>query len=108
MTKQTIEHAVKELKEIIAARYGQATEMRIFGSAARGAFSKESDIDVLVLVPGDINNTIEENIFELAYDIELKFSVVFGIIVYPKQFWHSDKAKAMPLFHTISKEGIAV
>lgn len=42
------------------------------------------------------------------YDMELKYSVVFGVIVYEKAFWNSDLAAVMPLHQNIDREGLAV
>lgn len=82
--------------------------MRLFGSVARGDSQRYSDIDVLVLLPGKVDNTLEEKVFDAAYDIELEYGVVFGIIVYAKDFWASDLAASMPLYQNIRKEGIPV
>lgn len=67
-----------------------------------------SDIDILVLVPGEVNNSIEEEIFGLAYDVELEFNVIFGIVVYSKSFWNSQVASYMPLCRNIKNEGVAL
>jgi hypothetical protein len=44
----------------------------------------------------------------LAYDIELEYGLVIGTIVYPKDFWYSDRAATMPLYKSIQKEGVLV
>ena len=38
-------------------------------------------------------------------DVELR---IFGIIVYSKDFWYSDRAVVMPLYKNIQREGLFV
>lgn len=108
MEKESIEKAVCKLKRKINEEFGKETEVYLFGSVARRDYETDSDIDILVLVPVVLNNSIEEDIFNLAYDIELEYDVVFGIIVYSKEFWHSNLGSTMPLYESIQKEGTLV
>jgi uncharacterized protein len=107
MKKREIKNAVQELKSILEKAFGEV-ELIIFGSAARGDYQRYSDIDVVVILSGKVDNSIEERIFDMAYDIELKYSVVLGIIVYAKDFWLSNLAASMPLYQNIKREGITV
>jgi len=108
MTKEDIKTAVREFKTRLIDKFGAETEVYIFGSAARGDYGAYSDIDILVLLPFEPNNSIEEQVFDIGYDIELEYGVVFGIIVYPKTFWNSEIASSMPLYKNIKREGIGV
>ncbi len=108
MNKNTIEKATHKLKEILTKKFSDELEIYMFGSSARNDYNKYSDIDILVLYPGDINNNIEENINNITYDIELEYDVVFGILVYSKSFWYSNTAREMPLYQNVQKEGIAI
>ncbi len=108
MSKVAIETAIREFKKRLIDKFGGETEIYLFGSAARGDYGMYSDIDLLVLLPFEPNNSIEEQVFDIGYDIELEYGVVFGIIVYPKTFWNSEIASHMPLYKNIKKEGIYV
>jgi predicted nucleotidyltransferase len=108
MTKKQINMAVQELKLRVLELFGEGIELTVFGSAARGDHRRHSDIDVLVLLPVRVNNTIEEKFFDTAYDIELKYGVIFGIVVYAKEFWSSDLAASMPLYQNIQREGVSI
>lgn len=108
MTKKQINIAVQELKLKLLELFGEGIELRVFGSAARGEYRRHSDIDVLVLLPIRVNNTIEEKVFDAAYDIELKYNVIFGIVVYAEEFWASDLAASMPLHQNIQREGVSI
>jgi predicted nucleotidyltransferase len=108
MTKKQTNIAVQELKLKLLELFGEGIELRVFGSTARGDYRRHSDIDVLVLLPVRVDNTIEEKVFDKAYDIELKYSVIFGIVVYAKEFWASDLATSMPLYQNIQREGVSI
>ena len=108
MDREQIEKAIQALKKELINRFGPGVELRIFGSAARGDYRVHSDIDLLVVLPGPVNNAIEEQVFDMAYDIELEYSVIIGTIVYSKDFWNSDRAATMPLYRNIQREGLLV
>jgi predicted nucleotidyltransferase len=108
MKIENINNAVTDLKNALLRRFGDDVAIILFGSAARGTCDDESDIDVLVLVPEKVDTSTEEEIFSIAYNIELDCDVVFGIIVYSKDFWNSGLAGVMPLHTNIEHEGIVV
>lgn len=99
--------ALLELRSALLNRFPGA-EIVLYGSKARGDYKELSDIDVLVLLNREVNNSMEEDIFSIAYKIELKYDVVFGIVVYSKKFWNSNFGKAMPLHWNIERDGIII
>lgn len=108
LNKIQINKALQKLKELLIDRFGQDTEIYLFGSVARGEFEPLSDIDIMVLLNRDVNNELEEEVFEMAYPIELECNVVFGIVIYSKKFWYSPLTEAMPLKKSIDNEGVLV
>jgi predicted nucleotidyltransferase len=108
MNKKQIETAIQSLKERLVKLYGHDVELRIFGSVAKDDYHEDSDIDILVVLPSQVNNAIEEQVFDLAYDIELEYGVIIGTIVYSKEFWYSEQAALMPLYKNIQREGLSV
>ena len=99
--------ALEELKEKILKIYPEA-RIILYGSKARGDFDKESDIDLLILVPQKINTKLEEEIYHISCEIELKYNVVFGQIIENKGFWKTPLANVMPLYQNIDREGISI
>ena len=108
MNRKQSGKAVQALKQGLVNRFGTDVELRIFGSVARGDYREYSDIDILVVLPVPVNNAVEEQVFDMAYDIELEYGLVIGTIVYSKDFWYSDRAAVMPLFRNIQREGLSV
>ncbi len=75
---------------------------------ARGDFRSESDIDVLVLLEQKVDYALKDEIYDLAFDIELEHNVVFGLLIESKVEWASPLSQAMPIHKVIDREGVAV
>ena len=108
MNRPQIEKAIQALKSELINRFGPDVELWIFGSVARGDYHEHSDVDVLVVLPVPVNIAVEEQVFDMAYDIELEYGLVIGTIVYSRDFWYSDRAAVMPLYKNIQREGLFV
>ncbi len=108
MKQDQIKKAIKELKELLTQRFGKLIKTYLFGSVARGDYTSLSDIDLMVILDKKVDNTLEEEVFNLAYHLELKYDVIFGIVVYAKNFWNSSLAKEMPLRKVFMKEGVLI
>ena len=103
--KKQIEQIVSELKDRISEKYS-IKEMRVFGSSARGDRKPESDIDVLVHL-SHVNRKIEEDLFDMAYDLELKHDCLIDLIVVDDRDLSGAQGTA-PIYKKIRAEGAAV
>lgn len=103
-----IKRSLSELKKVLTHRFGEDIERYLYGSAARNEYHPESDIDILVLFPGEVDTVLEEEVFDLAYEVELECDVVFGVIVHSKEFWASEKAAVMPFHQRVREEGVRI
>jgi len=99
------EKIVEELRERIADQY-QIREIRVFGSSVRGDTRKESDIDVWVCL-AELNREIEERLFDIAYDMELKYDCLIDLIAVSEQDL-AGKIGIAPIQKNILSEGVAV
>ena len=100
-------NAIYKLKKKLLDRFPR-TRMILYGSKVRGNGEEFSDIDILILLDGEIDTELEKQILDIAYDIELELDVVFGIMIESKDFWDSSLAKIMPLHRNIEKEGVLI
>lgn len=81
----------------------------LYGSYARGDFQEDSDVDVMILVnlPAEEIEKIEEAIFELAYDIEMEHGIhISPIIKNAEQFEYW--VDALPFYRNVKKEGVEI
>ncbi len=100
-----IQQIVSELKASISKKY-QLQELRLFGSSARGDRTRESDIDIFVCL-AQVNRKIEEDIFDMAYDLELKYGYTIDVFVFDTSI-HEGVNSALPVYQNIIKDGIAI
>jgi predicted nucleotidyltransferase len=91
----------KQFRQAVEKKY-DIIEMKLFGSFARGDYSKTSDIDLMVVL-SKVDRDIEEDLFNIAYDLELEYDCVIDVIVLGQGFNNN-----IPVYQNIQKEGIAV
>jgi len=96
---------INELKSNISKKY-TIQEMRLFGSLARGDANKNSDIDVFLCI-SELNHDIEVELFDYAYDIELKYDCLIDLIVFDQNSL-ARKYYITPIYQNILKEGIII
>ena len=99
------EKIVEELRERIADQY-PIRELRVFGSSVRKDARKESDIDVWVCLT-ELNREIEERLFDIAYDVELKYDCLIDLIAVSEQDLDGKIAIA-PIQKNILSEGVII
>jgi len=100
-----IRKIVYELKEKITKKYN-LQEMRLFGSSARGDRKRESDIDIFICL-SEINRKIEEDLFDTAYDLELKYGYTIDLFVFDKTINEGINAY-LPVYQNIQNESITI
>jgi predicted nucleotidyltransferase len=100
-----IQAVAAELKKDIAAKY-ELLDFKVFGSSARGDRRKRSDIDIFVLLP-HVERHIEEDLFNIAYDIELKHDYLIDLMVFDKDGLEEFLLRT-PFYRQVVEEGIAV
>lgn len=81
----------------------------LYGSYARGDYSKHSDIDIMILT--DLNNDemgeYQDKIWDYAYDIESEIGFVVSLSVLVKNidrfnYW----LQALPFYKNVQNEGV--
>lgn len=91
----------KRLREVLE----EDLEVILFGSQARGEATKESDIDVLVIVQKLDKRTLNL-ILEIAWEVGFEAGKVISVI--PATFEEMKKLHASPFFQIVKREGIQV
>jgi predicted nucleotidyltransferase len=105
MMNRKIQAVVAELKKEISAKF-EILDFRVFGSTARNERRPGSDIDIFILLP-HVERRIEEDLFNIAYDIELKHDCLIDLIVFGKDALDEFLSKT-PLYRQVVEEGITI
>lgn len=94
----------KEVRIRLTKELGQPVKVIMFGSQARGDATKESDIDLLVILPN-----IDAKTTRLASDIawEVGFDAGRVISAIPDTKEQMKRYAFLPFYQAIKREGIA-
>ena len=85
------------------------SKLIVYGSYARGDYKENSDIDVMILTPlsKEEIEKIENDIFNLAFDLELESGVVINPVLENEthyKYWLG----ALPFYNNVEREGIVI
>lgn len=99
-----IERVLVETKAQLSAMYlHRLKDVILFGSYARGDFTKGSDIDLLLLLDQVVDSGVEHDLyFPTICDLSLKYDTVVSVIPMDYETYYSKKT---PLILNAHKEG---
>lgn len=85
------------------------SKLIVYGSYARGDYRENSDIDVMILTPlsDEEIEHVENEIFDLAYDLELESGVIINPVLENEahyKYWLG----ALPFYDNVEKEGVVI
>jgi len=102
-----IKRILSELKQELIELYGnQLVDVLLYGSYARREQKKDSDIDIAVILKGDINPFDEiDKITEFSYDLCLKYSTLLSIHPLSENEY---MLKNNPFILNLREEGISI
>ena len=104
MTLNTKEQqALSILADTLRTRFG-ASEVILYGSAARGELQEGSDVDLLVVLP-KIDWATEKKIIGICYEAELECGRVFSSVFYSSNEMQTGPLRFSPLVLNARREG---
>lgn len=97
---------LKELKICLQKGYKDSVkDIILFGSQAYGNPTENSDYDVLIVLEKDYTARDENQIYDLCYDINLKYNIIIDAHLISEKELHTIKGK-QPIFTRAIKSGI--
>jgi len=104
---EKIESMIKRTKEHLIKVYGAGIKSIIlYGSYIRHEQTKDSDIDVLVLVDESLDPLeVRESLSDLLFDILLEEGELVSVIAIPENFYENYNS---PFMLNVKKEGVVV
>ena len=85
---------------------GKIKKVILYGSFVRGEVTRDSDIDILVLVDKSLNPfEVRESLSDLLFDILLEEGELISVITVPEDFFENYNS---PFNLNVKKEGVAV
>jgi predicted nucleotidyltransferase len=95
----------KEVRKRLTKELGQPIQVIMFGSQARGDATKESDIDLLVILPV-INSKTTRLASNVAWEVGFDAGKVISVIPDTKE--QMKRFAFLPFYRTLKLEGIRV
>src|SRR6185295_3455090 len=95
----------KEVRKRLAKELGQPIQVIMFGSQARGDATKESDIDLLVILPV-INSKTTKLASNVAWEVGFDAGKVISVIPDTKE--QMKRFAFLPFYRTLKQEGVRV
>lgn len=102
---ERIRQLVNQIKEYLTKMYGEKIkEVILYGSHVRGEATKDSDIDILILVDEILNPfEVRNSLSDLLFDILLEKGELVSVIAIPEHFFKNYNS---PFMLNVRKEGI--
>ena len=103
--KENIKPIIEEFKTRLRELYGKKlNKIILYGSWARGDAKEHSDIDLAVLLEGEVNQGREiDRMIEIITDLQLRYNTL--ISVYPVSMKNYRSINS-PLLMNVHREGI--
>ena len=104
---ERIKPLINQIKAHLVKEYGERIKKVIlYGSYVRGETTRDSDIDILVLVDQSLNPfEVRESLSDLLFDILLEEGELVSVIPVPEDFFESYNS---PFVLNVKKEGVVV
>jgi predicted nucleotidyltransferase len=101
-----IEHIVSEFKKRAKKLYGSRLKnIILYGSFARGQATSDSDIDLAIVLEGEVATGKEiDRLIDVITDINFDFGVLLSVYPVSEEDYRSVNS---PLLLNIRKEGVA-
>ncbi len=95
-----------DLKKHLIQYYGDSVkDVVLFGSQARGDSTENSDYDILIVLDSDYSSKDENKIYDLCYDIDLKYNILLDVHLISQKEISSQRGK-QPIFINALKSGL--
>jgi predicted nucleotidyltransferase len=100
-----IERILKEFKEKIQALYGSRLKIiLLYGLWARGTAGEDSDIDVVVVLKGDVTPGREiDRMLDIITEVNMKYNTLISVYPVSETMYTTVRS---PLLLNIHKEGV--
>ncbi len=98
---------LRELKDVLKGFLGDRVRLVLYGSRARGDYTKESDIDIAIIVQG-LTRELKNQILNIVADIEMKHLIALSTLVFSEEDFECLKKRERRIALDIEREGVSI
>lgn len=92
---------------ILSIMESKVVRIVLYGSVARGTNTTESDVDVALLMNGNLDGKTEDKLSDLIVDMNLKYDKVFSVIDIDYDVFKKWE-RVTPFYNNVAQEGIVL
>ena len=90
---------------ILSILESQVIRIVLYGSVARGTNTAESDVDIALLLNGNLSRETEDKLSDLIVDLNLKYDIVLSVIDIDYEMFKKWE-KVTPFYKNVNVEGV--
>ena len=92
---------------ILSILESQVIRIVLYGSVARGTNTAESDVDIALLLNGNLSRETEDKLSDLLVDLNLKYDIVLSVIDIDYEMFKKWE-KVTPFYKNVNEEGVVL
>jgi len=104
---ETEKHALREVRTNLETKWSHV-KLLLFGSKVNGTADKESDLDLLIMLPCPVTENIRKQIVHMVFNINLKYETNISPLIVSEQEWNHSPLSVLPIHSVVEKEGIPI
>ncbi len=104
---QAEKQALSELLSFLKTKWSLARFI-LFGSKVRGTSDKESDLDLLVILPCKVTEGIRRQIIYKVFEVNLAHGSNISILIVSAEEWEKGAISVLPIHAFIEEEGVSL
>ena len=81
-------------------------KIKLFGSKITGEFDEESDLDLLILLPCKVTESMRRKIIHKVFEINLQYDTNISPLILSKNEWEGSVISSLQVHYFIEKEGV--
>lgn len=101
-------NAIKKFSELVKETLGNnLISLMLFGSKIRRDFTKDSDIDILLVLKGK-NVELRDKIYDILFKVDPYYELKISLKIFSKFEYSKNEELHSPFVENIKKEGIVI